>query len=198
MSDGAMGARGVLAAECGVAGAAESTTGTELTPAAEIRAYVDEVWPSFLDDLEALVAVPSVVDESCAAAGAPWGLECYRVLCVAMDVLRRQGLAVVDCDGYVAYGELAGETSEQVATIAHVDVVPAGGGWTVEPYAVTRREGVLLGRGVLDDKGAALASIYAAGFLARRVRSGWKPQRTLRCILGAKLMLVESMLIKGN
>lgn len=64
MSDEAMEARGVFAAACGVAGAAGSTTGTELTPAAEIRAYVDKVWPSFLDDLEALVVVPSVVDES--------------------------------------------------------------------------------------------------------------------------------------
>ena len=64
MSDETMEARGVFAAVCGVAGAAGSTTGTELTPAAEIRAYVDKVWPSFLDDLEALVVVPSVVDES--------------------------------------------------------------------------------------------------------------------------------------
>lgn len=71
MSDEAMEARGVFAAACGVAGAAGSTTGTELTPAAEIRAYVDKVWPSFLDDLEALVVVPSVVDESRAVAGAP-------------------------------------------------------------------------------------------------------------------------------
>ena len=59
----------------------------------EIRAYVDKVWPSFLDDLEALVVVPSVVDESRAVAGAPWGLECHRALCVAMDVARRQGLS---------------------------------------------------------------------------------------------------------
>lgn len=185
MSDEALGTRGVPATACGVASAARLSAGIELTSAAEIRAYVDEVWPSFLDDLEALVAVPSVVDESRTAAGAPWGLECRRALDVAMDVARRQGLAVVDCDGHVAYGELAGETPEQVATIAHVDVVPAGEGWTVEPYTVTRREGVLLGRGVLDDKGAALASIYAAGFLARRVHNGWKPQRTLRCIWGA-------------
>lgn len=70
MSDETMEARGVFAAVCGVAGAAGSTTGTELTPAAEIRAYVDKVWPSFLDDLEALVVVPSVVDESRAVAGA--------------------------------------------------------------------------------------------------------------------------------
>ena len=151
----------------------------------EILAYVDEAWPAFLDDLSALVAIPSVVDESAAAPGAPWGPDCRRALDVAMDVARRQGLAVTDCDGYLAYGELAGQTPEQVATIAHVDVVPAGEGWTVEPYAVTRREGVLLGRGVLDDKGAALASLYAAGFLARRVASGWRPERSLRCILGA-------------
>ena len=185
MSDEVMEARGVPAAACGVACASGLTTGAELTPAAEVCAYVDKVWPSFLDDLEVLVAVPSVVDESRATAGAPWGPECRRALDVAMGAARRQGLAVVDCDGYVAYGELAGETPEQVATIAHVDVVPAGEGWTVEPYAVTHREGVLLGRGVLDDKGAALASIYAAGFLTRRVHGGWEPQRTLRCILGA-------------
>ena len=151
----------------------------------EILSYVDEVWPDFLDDLSELVAVPGVVDESAAAPGAPWGPGCRRALDVAMGVARRQGLAVTDCDGYLAYGDLTGRTPEQVATIAHVDVVPAGEGWTVEPYAVTRREGVLLGRGVLDDKGAALASLYAAGYLARRVRAGWWPARTLRCILGA-------------
>lgn len=151
----------------------------------EILAYVDEIWPDFLVDLSALVAVPSVVDVSTAVPGAPWGLECRRALDAAMEVARHQGLAVTDCGGYLAYGDLAGQTSEQIATIAHVDVVPAGEGWAVEPYAVTHREGVLLGRGVLDDKGAALASLYAAGFLAKRVSAGWRPTRTLRCILGA-------------
>ena len=104
-----------------------------------------------------------------------------------MDVARRQGLSIVDCDGYVAYGELAGETPEQVATIAHVDVVPAGEGWTVEPYALTRREGVLMGRGVLDDKGAALArsmllvfwraACATAGSRSGRSAASWAPRR---------------------
>lgn len=151
----------------------------------EIWAYVNEAWPALLADLEALVAIPSVVDESAAAPGAPWGPECRRALDVAMSIARRQGLEVTDCDGYLAFGDLAGEGSEQVATIAHVDVVPAGEGWSVDPYAVTRREGVLMGRGVLDDKGAAVASLYAAGYLARYVFAGWKPRRTLRCLLGA-------------
>lgn len=119
----------------------------------QIEAYVNEVWPDYLRDLERLVAVPSVVDESASAPGAPWGPGCREALDVAMDIAECQGLIVGDCDGALAYGDLPGETGEQVATIAHVDVVPAGEGWDVEPFAVTRRDGVLLGRGVLDDKG---------------------------------------------
>lgn len=151
----------------------------------EISAYVDEVWDAYLADLGRLVAVPGVVDEGAAAPGAPWGPSCREALDVAMDIARGQGLAVTDCDGCLAYGDLAGSTSEQVATIAHVDVVPAGEGWDFDPFAVTRRDGVLVGRGVLDDKGAAVASLYAAGYLARRASLGWAPRRSLRCLLGA-------------
>lgn len=151
----------------------------------QIEACVNEVWPDYLRDLERLVAVPSVVDESASAPGAPWGPGCREALDVAMDIAERRGLIVGDCDGALAYGDLPGETGEQVATIAHVDVVPAGEGWDVEPFAVTRRDGVLLGRGVLDDKGAAVASLYAAGYLARRATSGRPFRRSLRCLLGA-------------
>lgn len=44
----------------------------------QIEAYVNEVWPDYLRDLERLVAVPSVVDESAAAAGAPLGAKVPR------------------------------------------------------------------------------------------------------------------------
>lgn len=156
-----------------------------LSPREQIEAYVEEVWPDYLRDLERLVAVPSVVDESQAVLGAPWGPACRQALDVAMEIAEAQGLEVSDCEGALAYGDLPGASPEQVATIAHVDVVCAGQGWDVEPYAVTRREGVLLGRGVLDDKGAAVASLYAAGFLARRTASGHVFGRSLRCLLGA-------------
>ena len=99
----------------------------------QIEAYVNEVWPDYLRDLECLVAVPSVVDESASAPGAPWGPSCREALDVAMGIAGRQGLIVGDCDGALAYGDLPGETAEQVATIAHVDVVPAGEGWTSSP-----------------------------------------------------------------
>jgi succinyl-diaminopimelate desuccinylase len=51
---------------------------------------------------------------------------------------------------------------------------------------VTRRDGYLLGRGVLDDKGPLVLSLYAAHYFVRLAREGADPMPyTLRCIVGA-------------
>lgn len=47
-----------------------------------------------------------------------------------------------------------GTGAPHVAFVGHVDVVPPGAGWTVEPFAPSVREGVLYGRGACDMKGA--------------------------------------------
>ncbi len=44
---------------------------------------------------------------------------------------------------------------------AHMDIVPAGEGWDTNPFEVIEKEGMLIGRGTLDNKGP-LASILAA------------------------------------
>lgn len=152
--------------------------------AAEALAYADEVWDSYLADLAELVAVPSVVDASDARDGAPWGRACREALDRALGIAGRLGLATCDGDGYLGWAELPGACADgrHVAAIAHVDVVPAGGGWDTDPFELTRRQGYLLGRGVLDDKGAAVAMLYAAAFFARR---GEKRGVGLRCLLGA-------------
>jgi acetylornithine deacetylase/succinyl-diaminopimelate desuccinylase family protein len=45
---------------------------------------------------------------------------------------------------------------------AHMDVVPPGNGWSVDPFAGTIRDGKLYGRGAVDDKGPLAAMIAAA------------------------------------
>lgn len=152
--------------------------------AAEALAYADEVWEDYLADLAELIAVPSVADASLAYEGAPWGGACREALDRALAVARRLGLETHDCDGYIGYAELPGAEPDapHVAAIAHVDVVPAGGGWGTDPFSLVRREGHLLGRGVLDDKGAAMAMLYAAALVARL---GGRRRLGLRCLLGA-------------
>jgi acetylornithine deacetylase len=49
----------------------------------------------------------------------------------------------------------------------HLDVVPAGDGWTSDPYAPVVREGRLFGRGAADMKGGIAAMIAAAEAVQR-------------------------------
>jgi succinyl-diaminopimelate desuccinylase len=49
----------------------------------------------------------------------------------------------------------------------HIDVVPAGEGWTVDPFAGLVRDGKIFGRGVCDMKAGLAAAIFAADAIAR-------------------------------
>lgn len=54
----------------------------------------------------------------------------------------------------------------------HLDVVPAGGGWDVDPYEARIEDGVLIGRGACDMKSAIAAFVAALhGFDQPRGRS---------------------------
>jgi succinyl-diaminopimelate desuccinylase len=49
----------------------------------------------------------------------------------------------------------------------HTDVVPAGDGWTVDPFAGIVRDGRIFGRGVCDMKAGIAAAVFAAEAIAR-------------------------------
>lgn len=49
----------------------------------------------------------------------------------------------------------------------HLDVVPAGEDWSVDPFAATIKDGFLIGRGAADMKSGVAAMLYAAICLQR-------------------------------
>ena len=49
----------------------------------------------------------------------------------------------------------------------HIDVVPAGDGWTVEPFGGLVRDGKIFGRGVCDMKAGIAAAVFAAEAIER-------------------------------
>jgi succinyl-diaminopimelate desuccinylase len=49
----------------------------------------------------------------------------------------------------------------------HIDVVPAGGGWTVDPFDGVVRDGKIFGRGVCDMKAGIAAAVFAAEAIER-------------------------------
>lgn len=69
----------------------------------------------------------------------------------------------------------------EVGILVHLDVVPAGEGWNFEPFKLTRFNGLLIGRGVLDDKGPAVVALAAMRyFMYRKVSLPF----TIRLFLG--------------
>lgn len=61
-----------------------------------------------------------------------------------------------------------GTGSPRVAVVCHLDTVPAGDGWTTDPFTATLRDGRLFGRGAKDNKGSLAAAMAAVEMLNAR------------------------------
>ena len=92
---------------------------------------------------------------------APYGPGPKAALEDALELGRKLGFKVGQADNRIAWVEY-GEGKEMVGVLGHVDVVPAGDtGWTYPAYGAEIHDGILWGRGCLDDKGPIIGSIYA-------------------------------------
>lgn len=145
----------------------------------DLTAYVDREQPALLADLERLVSIPSVAGAP-RGEGAPYGEECRQALDAFLSLAARMGFETVDVDGHAGWCQY-GQGEEMVAVVGHLDVVPAGEGWHYPPYAVTRVEDRLYGRGVVDDKGPVVAALYA---LKAVKDSGAALKRRVRILVG--------------
>jgi succinyl-diaminopimelate desuccinylase len=64
-------------------------------------------------------------------------------------------------------GSRRGGAGPVVHLNGHIDVVPAGDGWTVDPFAGLVRDGKIFGRGVCDMKAGIAAAVFAAEAIER-------------------------------
>jgi succinyl-diaminopimelate desuccinylase len=130
-------------------------------------------------DIKALARIPSVSGE--AAGPYPFGDDCARVLDEAARIIARLGLEARPCGYYGISALYPGEGPERIGLFSHLDVVPAGDGWDSPPFEPVEREGYLIGRGVLDNKGPAVACLYVLKFFKDQ---GLKLGRGLEVFLG--------------
>ena len=108
-----------------------------------VAEYVDEVWEDVVADIEQLVSYPSVAVAADAEPSAPFGRPVRDALDCALGIAQKLGYQTSDDEGYVGIADIPGRGDKQLATICHVDVVPAGPGWNTDPFAMERREGWL-------------------------------------------------------
>ena len=88
----------------------------------------------------------------------PFGPGAAECLDTALDMAEGYGFETCDYDGYVGCVDM-NELPKQLDILAHLDVVPAGEGWTVtKPFKPVLKDGKLYGRGTADDKGPGCGS----------------------------------------
>ena len=117
----------------------------------------------YLEDLRKLVEIRSVADEE--APDSPFGEGCLKALKTMLSIGEKYGYTPVNYGDRVGSLERKGKGDKVIGVWGHLDVVPEGDDWVHEPYKLTREGDVLFGRGVSDNKGPAVAGLYALRIL---------------------------------
>ena len=143
-----------------------------------VLSQLQHLQEELLAEIGRSVAIASV--QEAPQEGAPFGGPVRQALDHALDLSRRLGFRAVNVDDMAGYAEY-GEGPEMVAVLGHLDVVPAGEGWTRDPFRATREGNRIYGRGVLDNKGPILTALFA---LKAVVEAGWPLRRRVRILFG--------------
>jgi len=128
--------------------------------------------------LQENLRIPSV--EGAAEDGAPYGIEVRRSLDHVLETAKKLGFRTCNVDSHIGWCEY-GEGDEMVAVLGHLDVVPAGDGWSFDPWGGEIRGDRIFGRGTMDDKGPSIAAIFALKALQE---SGLPIRRRIRILFG--------------
>ena len=146
---------------------------------AKVNALIDSYREEYADMLRRWVQVPSVKAEP--LPGAPFGAEVQRMMELAVKDMAAMGFAVRTFEGYACDATLGDESREKIAVLGHLDVVPAGDGWKVPPFAAVTEGDRMYGRGTNDDKGPSLCALFAM----KAIREAGIPlKKSIRLILG--------------
>ena len=135
-----------------------------LTTEPEYRKQVD-IWvdahvDQMLEDLKTLVRIPSVRGEK--KEGMPYGEMPAKAIGAMQELMERYGLRTTNYENHCVAGDLDGEGEKTLDILAHLDVVPVSENWTkTDPFEPLLEDGRIYGRGTSDDKGPAIAALYA-------------------------------------
>ncbi|GAB2028084.1 M20 family metallopeptidase [Lactovum odontotermitis] len=143
--------------------------------------------------IQRLVNIESVLDETQAGPGQPFGPGPLAALKEVLKICDELGFRTfIDPDGYYGYAE-TGAGAELFGLLCHMDVVPASeqSGWETNPFELVEHDGLMIGRGTQDDKGPSMAALYAVKALmdagvtfSKRVRFifGTDEENLWRCL----------------
>lgn len=146
----------------------------------DAKRWIDNHEREFIKDICDQVRIPSVT-ESTGSQEAPFGTECLRALKAGLKLGERMGFEAFNHENYCGTLLWRGETKEELGFFGHLDVVPAGNGWSGDPFEPVVKDGIIIGRGASDNKGSMMSCLYALYYLKE---SGYRPKHSFRFFMG--------------
>lgn len=139
----------------------------------EHQPYFDDI----IKSLRGLIRIDS--SQKPELPGMPFGKGAADALAAFLSLAETMGFETRNYDNYA--GEVLFGEGEEFAILCHLDVVPAGDGWTFPPFGGEISGGKLYGRGTMDDKGPAVICLYCLKALKEE---GFVPSRKIKLITG--------------
>ncbi len=125
----------------------------------QIEAWVEAHEREILEDVKHLVSIRSVAELDSEVK--PYGEGCRKVMEEYCRLAAKLGYKTVSYGDRVIRVDTDDKEGQPGLGIwNHLDVVPEGHDWRYEPFAPIEKEGLLIGRGVRDNKGPAVAALY--------------------------------------
>ena len=145
----------------------------------KISEFVYSHREEMVDIIRQLVEIPSVKGKP--EQSAPFGAEPRRALDKMLEICREHGFVTGCHDNVMGTADYAPSGKVGLGILCHLDVVPAGDNWATPPFTATRVGDQIFARGTSDDKGPALAALYAMNAIKA---AGIPLKKSIRLILG--------------
>ena len=140
---------------------------------------IERNFPEMLERLADIIRIPSIGGNKLPFM--PYGRKCAEVLKRFLEIAEDEGFYIKNYDNYVGTIEF-NENPVKLGVLCHLDVVPVSReDWNYDPFGAQIDNGRMYGRGTIDDKGPAMAVLFAMKAIKD---SGIELSHNIRFIVG--------------
>lgn len=126
-----------------------------------VKTYIHTHRQEAVDTLSKLIGFPSVATPQ-PQDGFPYGKPAAEALDFMLEQLSALGMTCTNYDYHMGAADWDDTLPPHLGILCHLDVVPVvQANWTSDPFTAEIRNDRIYGRGAIDDKGPAVAVLYA-------------------------------------